>query len=591
LRVRRNEAIAANVVDMPEERVDIDSATESEAGQHDGRPRFGELLVQSQVITPAQLAEALMRQSGSGKRIGGLLVELGVINERDLAATLSRQLGVALADLRAEAPDQEALALLPESVVRAHVALPLRLDDGVLHIVVADPSAQLGQLLGEAAGCGVRLLVAPRTDVQRTIDQSYRATVDLGQLVRAFEVAESTRKATPTDEEAQNDDAPVVRVVHSILTQALRDRASDVHIEPQDKDLRVRFRIDGALHDALSLPMTMAPALISRLKIMAGLNIVERRRSQDGQIAIDIDGRPVDIRIATTAVIWGEKCVLRILDKSRSVYKLGSLGMPPETHDTYSRLIRAPFGMVLCAGPTGSGKTTTLYASLTEVNDPTRNIMTIEDPVEYVFPSINQIQTNEQAGLTFANGLRSILRQDPDVILVGEIRDVETARIAVQSALTGHFVLSSLHATDAVAALHRFLDMGIESFLIASSVLAVVGQRLVRRICTSCTVEYTPSDEEMLFYEEGGGPPKGKFFKGKGCNLCAETGYQNRIGVYEFLPITPQIKRLVVGWATQEELRRLATSQGMRSLRDEALSLVEQDITTIAEVIRSVYAV
>jgi type IV pilus assembly protein PilB len=264
--------------------------------------------------------------------------------------------------------------------------------------------------------------------------------------------------------------------------------------------------------------------------------------------------------------------------------------MPDDTVARYEQLLRSPYGMVICAGPTGSGKTTTLYASLGEINEPSRNIMTIEDPVEYVFPSINQIQTNESAGLTFATGLKSILRQDPDVILVGEIRDVETARIAVQSALTGHLVLSSLHATDAVAALHRFLDMGIESFLISSSVIAIVGQRLLRRTCPSCRVEYVPTDEEMAFYEEAGGPKKKVFWTGQGCSFCANTGYQDRIGVYEMLKITPEIKRLIVGWATQDELRRLAVSQGMSTLRDEALALVANDVTTISEVIRSIYA-
>jgi type IV pilus assembly protein PilB len=253
-------------------------------------------------------------------------------------------------------------------------------------------------------------------------------------------------------------------------------------------------------------------------------------------------------------------------------------------------MVRAPFGMVLCVGPTGSGKTTTLYATLSEITDPSRNVMTIEDPVEYVFPSINQIQTNEQAGLTFATGLRSILRQDPDTILVGEIRDVETARIAVQSALTGHFVLSSLHATDSVSALHRFLDMGIESFLVASSVIGIVGQRLVRRICPSCRVPYELTDEERSFYEESGGPEKREFVHGAGCNFCSGTGFQERIGVYELLRITPEIKRLIVGWATQDELRRLAERQGMRTLRTEAINLVAQDVTTVSEVIRSIYA-
>jgi type IV pilus assembly protein PilB len=271
------------------------------------------------------------------------------------------------------------------------------------------------------------------------------------------------------------------------------------------------------------------------------------------------------------------------------VLQLKDLGMPTDTHNTYSKIVRSPFGMVICAGPTGSGKTTTLYATLTEVNNPTLNIMTIEDPVEYVFPSINQIQTNEQASLTFATGLKSILRQDPDVILVGEIRDVETARVAVQSALTGHFVVSSMHATDAVSALHRFLDMGIESFLIASSVIAIVGQRLVRRICPSCKAVYEPTPEELAFYEESGGGEKTVFYHGSGCNFCSGTGYQERIGVYELLQMTPEIKRLIVGWATQDELRNLAKKQGMRTLREEAIGLVGDDITTIAEVIRSMY--
>jgi type IV pilus assembly protein PilB len=288
------------------------------------------------------------------------------------------------------------------------------------------------------------------------------------------------------------------------------------------------------------------------------------------------------------ATVFGEKCVMRILDKSRSLYKLGQLGMPRDTQTSYDKMVRSPFGMVLCAGPTGSGKTTTLYATLNEIDERSRNIVTIEDPVEYVFPTINQIQTNDQAGITFADGLRAILRQDPDVILVGEIRDTETARIATQAALTGHFVLSSLHATDSVAALHRFLDMGIEAFLVASSVLGVVSQRLVRRICQGCKVPYEPTSEEIAFYRDAGGENE-TFVRGAGCHLCSDTGYLDRIGVYEFLRMTPEIRRLLVGWATQDELRRVAMQQGMRTLRTEGLALVDQGVTTISEVIRSIY--
>ena len=554
--------------------------------------RLGDVLVRHELLTAAQLADALQLQTRSGARLGELLVGAGAIDERRLTGALAEQLGLAVVDLRTERPEADALASIPESLARELQAIPLARVGDSLGVAVADPTiADLPTRLSTAVGGPVELALAPPSEIRRALNASYSALKGIDRHVKAFEASEALRRAAPATVETPMETAPVVQVVNMIVTQALRDRSSDVHIEPQDRQLRIRFRTDGALHDALSLPAEIGPALISRIKIMSGMNIVERRRSQDGQFTTEIDGRAVDVRVATTATIWGEKCVLRLLDKTRSLFKLHELGMPESTAELYSRIIRSPFGMVLCAGPTGSGKTTTLYATLSEINEPYRNIMTIEDPVEYVFPSINQIQTNDAAGLTFADGLKAILRQDPDVILVGEIRDVETARIAVQSALTGHFVLSSLHATDTAAALHRFLDMGIESFLIASSVVAVVAQRLMRRICPSCKAPYTPLDEELAFYEEAGGAPKDVFYAGAGCNFCAGTGYLDRIGVYELMRITPEIKRLIVGWATQEELRRLAVSQGMRTLRDDAISLVTEDITTISEVIRGIYAV
>jgi type IV pilus assembly protein PilB len=554
--------------------------------------RLGDLLVQRRLVTAAQVEEALVLQRESGRRLGEVLVDMGVLGERGLVETLAELFGMPVSDLRRDIPDPAAVALLADQVARTQLAIPIRLDDEGLHVAVAEPSEELRLLLDGATGQPVRLMIAPVSDIRRAIDSSYRTIGGVAKLVKAFEAVEDARRRTRdlSEPEIVADDAPVVQVVNRILTQAMRDRASDVHIEPSDGTVRVRYRIDGALKEILVLPAAMGLGLVSRIKIMADMNIVERRRPQDGQLTTEVDGKDIDVRVATVATIWGEKCVMRILDKTRSVLRLEDLGMPVDTHVTYSKLVRAPFGMVLCAGPTGSGKTTTLYATLSEVNDPTRNVMTIEDPVEYVFPSINQIQTNDQAGLTFATGLKSILRQDPDVILVGEIRDVETARVAVQSALTGHFVLSSLHATDSVSALHRFLDMGIESFLIASSVIAIVGQRLVRRICPSCKTPYTPSEEERKFYEESGGREKDDFYHGTGCNFCAGTGYQDRVGVYELLRMTPEIKRLIVGWATQDELRRLAQKQGMRTLREEAISLVAQDVTTVSEVIRSVYA-
>jgi len=556
-----------------------------------GKVRLGEQLIESRLITQEQLDEALEMQGESGGRLGEVLVSTGALSEQALAQALGTFFGSDVVNLRRDVVDPEVIGLLAEDVARAHMAFPVRFSDDSLYVAVAEPSDDLRIALTQASGKTVKLLIAPLNDIHWAIDSSYRALGSVDKLVQAFQSVEGVRRKylDAAETEVVADDAPVVQVVDRILTQAMRDRASDVHIEPSDDIVRVRFRIDGALKEVLQLPGSMGPGLVSRIKIMSNMNIVERRRPQDGQLTIMIDGKDVDVRVATVATIMGESCVMRLLDKTRSVLRLNDLGMPVDTHEAFSKIVRAPFGMVLCAGPTGSGKTTTLYATLSEVSNPTLNVMTIEDPVEYVFPSINQIQTNEQAGLTFATGLKSILRQDPDVILVGEIRDVETTRVAVQSALTGHFVVSSLHATDSVSALHRFLDMGIESFLIASSVLAVVGQRLLRRICPSCKTVYEPTDEEKAFYEESGGPAKDVFYRGAGCNFCSGTGYKDRIGIYELLIMTPEIRRLVVGWATQEELRNMAVKQGMRTMRQEAVNLVGQDITTIAEVIRSVY--
>jgi type IV pilus assembly protein PilB len=554
--------------------------------------RLGDLLLEKGLITSAQLDQALAEQQELGGKLGEILVNMGALDAQVLADALAAYFGLVVVNLRRDNVDPAVLTLVPEEMARQQLAIPVRLEADGLYVAVAEPSDELKNLLATASKQKVNMMIAPTSDIIWALDTNYRAIGSVGKLVQAFESVESARKKAAGTQEVEvvDDSAPVVQVVDRILTQAMRDRASDVHIEPSEDFVRVRFRIDGALKEILQLPTAIGPGLVSRIKIMANMNIVERRRPQDGQLTITIDGQEVDVRVATVSTIMGENCVMRILDKTRSVFKLGDLGMPKDTHNTYSKLVRSPFGMVLCAGPTGSGKTTTLYATLSEVSNPTLNVMTIEDPVEYVFPTINQIQTNEQAGLNFATGLKSILRQDPDVILVGEIRDVETTRVAVQSALTGHFVISSMHATDSVSALHRFLDMGIESFLVASSVLGIVGQRLLRRICPSCKTTYTLTDDEREFYEESGGPPKTTFYYGSGCNFCSDTGYKDRIGVYELLVMTPEIKRLIVGWATQEELHNMARKQGMRTLRQEAISLVVQDITTVAEVIRSVYA-
>jgi type IV pilus assembly protein PilB len=554
--------------------------------------QVGEWLVERGRLSRTQLAEAELQQGASGKALHQLLIELGLADERAVAEALGDVMGFPLIDLRQIEPDPDAVMRLPEGHARWLVAVPIRIVDGRIDVAVADPSnpALSTDLVAAVAPLQPSLAVAPASDIVRAIDNSYRALAGVGSLVEAFEASEAIRQVE-TAERVVADDAPVVQVVNLIVTQGVRDRASDVHIEPQGGRVRVRFRIDGALHDVLALPDAMGPAIVSRIKIMAEMNIVERRRAQDGQMVVEVDGREVDIRIATSPTIWGEKVVLRLLDRSRTLYRLDDLGMSARTHEQFSKMMRSPYGMVICAGPTGSGKTTTLYATLTEINQTERNVTTIEDPVEYVFPSINQIQINEQAGVTFAAGLRAILRQDPDVILVGEVRDAETARIAVESALTGHFVLSSLHATDASSALQRLVDMGIEPFLIASTVIGVVSQRLVRRICDQCREPYEPPIEEIAFYKQAGGTSEDKvtFTQGVGCAYCSRTGYRERAGVFELLPVTDAIKTLLVDGSSLDELRATAKREGMTTLLDAGIELVDQGVATIPEIIRSIY--
>ena len=557
-----------------------------------GRRLLGEVLVASSLLTRAQLDDALLKQRVSGKRLGALLVELGALDERDLATALGEHFGVAVIDLRRRAPEPDAVKLLAETVARTLRALPLTVVEGVLQVAVADPSDQLTEELRVATGMAVALVVASAPDIQRATDRAYRALADLDQHVDAFEATANTRRAAAiaVGTSVVDETAPVVQVVTMILTQAQRDRASDVHIEPMDDLVRVRFRIDGVLHDVVTLPTSMGGAVTSRLKVLAGMNIVERRRAQDGQFTVSVEGRDIDVRVASTGTIAGEKMVLRLLDKSISSFRLSELGMSPQTFEVYSAMVRSPYGMVICAGPTGSGKTTSLYATMSQLNGTERNIMTIEDPVEYVVPSINQIQINDQEGIDFAGCLRSIMRQDPDIILVGEIRDSETARIAAQAALTGHFVLSSLHATDSTAALLRFLDLGIEPYVVASALAGVLSQRLLRRTCDQCRRPYQPTAEEQAYFGSAGGrPPAGGFTHGEGCTFCAGSGYQDRVGVYELLRMTPSMRALIGTGATYEQIRDLAAAEGTRSLRQEGVRLIEQDVTTIAEVIRGIY--
>lgn len=545
------------------------------------------------------IAETSLRQSDldvvlaslNGARLADAVVQRGLISDAELARALGKYYGVDFNDFRESIPSPEATALLTAQDSRELAALPISVSDDEVVLAVIDPSPGNLARIQEMLQRPFTPVVTTARALHVAYDNAYRATSGVAQHVELFEARDQLRRAAQGLEAAgASEEAPVVRVVQMIITQALRDRASDIHVEPHGDRVRIRYRIDGALTEVLSLPGSIGPAIVSRLKVLASMNIVERRRPQDGQIAMEVEGRKVDIRVATTAVVGGEKVVMRLLDKSRPLFKLADLGMPADLAARYSDLLHIPYGMVICAGPTGGGKTTTLYASLGQLNTPDRNIMTIEDPVEYTFDSINQIQINEQAGITFSGGLKSILRQDPDVILVGEVRDVETARIAVQSALTGHAVLSSLHATDAVSALYRLLDMGIEPFLIASAVTAVVSQRLVRRSCTYCLDSYAASPEELSFLEMfGGREPVDGFRKGMGCNFCSHTGYLERIGVYELLVISDSVREMIVDRRSHEDVRKLARAQGMRSLQEQAALLVSEGVTTASEVMRSIY--
>ena len=554
---------------------------------------LGQALVEAGHLPGEMLAPALADGDGDLWEFGQILLTKYGIGRAEYAIALGKAVGLPVAETRGTDINTELSVEVEERIGRKYKFVPVASEGGRVTVWGADCTAKKRSEAENAAGKKFEWYATDPKTVTSFMEQMWRSDADINRLVATFADAEAAFQAgeDAVNEVSLDDQAPVVQLVSRLVGQALRDRASDIHIEPLDRDVRVRYRIDGQLVEAVKLPMTAHNPLVSRLKIMSSMNIVEKRAPQDGQFSTKVDGRPLDVRISTVATVFGEKVVMRLLDKSKSMVGLNELGMPRETYNTYSKIVHAPFGMVICAGPTGAGKTTTLYATLLEINNEGKNVTTIEDPVEYVFPGINQVGTNERAGLTFATGLKALLRQDPDVILVGEVRDADTARIAVQSALTGHFVLSSLHGNDSVAAVHRLLDMGIEAFLVASAVVAVVAQRLVRRICDNCKEEYEPTADELAVYRQhSGGSDKVHFFRGNGCSYCSDTGYHGRIGVYEMLKITPELRRLIVGWATTEELRRLAVAQGMRTMLREAMQLVEDDVTTIPEVVKTLFA-
>ena len=559
--------------------------------------RLGQLLLMRGLITEEQLARALDVQRLNPAPVGALLVSQGAIEEDALTLAISEQLGTQVADLKHGEVDAEAARLIPEDFARRNLVLPLRRVNGRIAVAMSDPgNLSLINDLRLMTGLQIEAFVAGRTDILAHLSRVHSVRPRLQQAARSLEESRPQMSVgverTITLELGNITAAsPAVEIVNLLITQGLRDRASDIHIEPQREFLRIRLRIDGVLQDVAHLPNATGAALASRVKIMAGMNIVERRRAQDGQISLNIDGRELDCRVATIETIWGEKLVLRLLDRSRSLITLPQLGFSKRASSEYHRILHSPYGMLIVSGPTGSGKTTTLYASINELDKQVRNIMTIEDPVEYMFDDINQSQINKLADISFAHGLRAILHQDPDIILVGEIRDRETAEIAVQSALTGHLVLSSLHATDAVGALLRFIDMGIEGFLVASSVNAIVAQRLVRKICEACREPYEPGAEELDFANSLGLPAPKVVYRGQGCSRCNMTGYFDRIGVFEVLAMNDRLKRLVIARASHREIVEAAVAGGMVPLRADAWDRVMAGVTTVSEVLRSVYII
>lgn len=501
--------------------------------------------------------------------------------------------GLPRIDLKRYQVQPEALRLIPEAIARKWDLMPLRIEGDMLVIAMADPNNLYAlEDVWALSRMEVKVLRAALADIRGAINLHYRVAGEIEKQIRYIvppvpEPEEVEERITP-DLIAQ---APVVRAVNLLVSQAVKDRASDIHIEPQQDYLRIRYRIDGILHDTLNLPLSVHGPLISRVKVLANMNIAERRRPQDGHFTMSIDGREVDIRVATADTSWGEMAVLRILDKAISVMALSELGFLPESLEIYQKLIKSPFGMILVSGPTGSGKTTTLYASINQLDAKGRNIITIEDPIEYRFANINQIQVNPQAGITFANGLRSIMRLDPDVILVGEIRDAETASIAIQAALTGHLVLSSVHANDAVGALFRLMDLGVEPFLITTAVIGIVAQRLVRRVCPHCRVLREVSEEERLVYEEEMGEKRTKFYYGVGCNFCALTGYYGRMGVFEILVMSEEIRRLLLSGASSDVIKAQAIKEGMVPMWRDGMLKVKEGLTTPYEVLRNVFVI
>ena len=550
--------------------------------------QLGQILIEQGLITSAQLEQALEEHRKTPKSLGRVLIDLGLIKEADLVRALAEQVGLEFVDLAEYHIDPSSTTLLPDALARRYRAIPIGERDGKLLVAMSDP-ANVYALddIRTITNRDVQPVVATAADVEQAIQKF--AGMD-GQVEALASQASEQLETDDEQLEAALEEAPIVKLVQAIMTQAVGDRASDVHIEPNERDVRVRFRVDGVLHDVMHSPKNIQGGLISRLKVMADLNIAEKRVPQDGRISMRVGGRQLDLRVATLPTVYGEKIVIRVLDKTQALMKLEDLGFLDDAYKRFAESFRKPYGAILVTGPTGSGKSTTMYATLNILNEEDRNIITVEDPVEYRLNGVNQMQVNPKAGLTFASALRSILRADPDIVLIGEIRDKETATIAIEAALTGHLVLSSLHTNDAASAISRLVEMEVETFLVASAIDCVVAQRLARVLCERCKESYKPEPTELLQagYPEWLVPEIEELFRPTGCSACSNTGFRGRAGLYEVMPMTEEIERLTVDRASADVIRSTAIQQGMMTLRDDGLEKARTGMTSIGEIARVV---
>ena len=553
--------------------------------------RIGDLLLDEGLITQEQLDQALSEQRSSGARLGYVLVKMGFVRELEITKMLARQYRVPAVDLSQFEVDEKIVNLIPSDVALKHTVLPLKRDGRTLTVAMVEPAnAQILDDLKFITRCDIFPVIAGEYTLRTSIEKYYEQTeAQLENLLQDMEEMDVEVVEEEEEEEVGNiaDDAPVVKLINGLLTDAVLRGASDIHIEPFEQEIRVRYRIDGALMEIMKPPMKLKAAITSRVKIMSQLNIAERRVPQDGRIKIKVGKRVIDFRVSTLPVLFGEKIVMRILDKGNLTLDLSKFGFEPKAEKDLMDAILNPYGMVLVTGPTGSGKTTTLYSALSQINNIDVNIMTAEDPVEYNLHGINQVLVRNEVGLTFATALKAFLRQDPNIIMVGEIRDIETGGIAIKAALTGHLVLSTLHTNDAPSTITRMIDMGLAAFNVASAVNLIVAQRLIRRICSDCKEEHTYSSEELaglgMTDEEIAGIT---FYKGAGCNTCGGTGYKGRAGLYEVMALSPALRRLILKAASTAEIQDTAVEEGMLTLRMDGIVKIRNGVTTLEEVVK-----